>query len=153
MLICIFNIYMNAFQSSIFIWSSRFFFWTPSDGLYCSSSKISLFAYQRWPSRANLHIQDWRERSPVVNIHPIFAIFFWTPSDGLSRSSSKIIEFAYPRWPPWANFYIQDRCKRSPVLIIHPIFSFFLDPLWWIVLCEFENVLIYLSKMAAMAFL
>ena len=36
----------------------------------------NLHIYLRWQPWANLHIQDRRERSPVANIHPIFANFF-----------------------------------------------------------------------------
>ena len=98
-------------------WSLHFknvFFWTPSDGLSCSSSNI-----------ANLHIQHGChglicifiiqgrfKHSPVSNIYPIFAIFFWTPSDGLSWLSLKTSYFAYSTWPPCAYLHIQDHCKR-----------------------------------------
>ena len=49
-------------------------------------------------------------------------------------------------------FAYQDRCKQSLVANIHQIFTkFLLSTLRWITLCEFENQLICISKMAAMS--
>ena len=131
----------------------KLFFWIPSDGLSCSSSKISRFAYRRWPPWADLHIRDQHERSPVVNIYLIFAIFLlntlWLII--LLKFENQLI-CIYPRWPQWANLHIQDRHERSAVLNIHPIFAiFFLNSLWLLILLIFENQLLCISKMAVMA--
>ena len=55
-----------------------------------SDFKNQLICKSKWPPWANLHIQDWRKRSPVSNIHQIFAIFFsWTSSSGWVISSRR----------------------------------------------------------------
>ena len=125
---------MNALQSPIFIQSSWKFFWTPSDGLSCLNSKISLFAYPRWQPLANLHILDRRQRSPVGNIRPICTKFilntlWWII---LLKFENQLI-CIYPRWPPWANLHILDQRERSPVVNVHPFCpKFFWTPSDWL---------------------
>ena len=150
-LIGIFKINVNAFQSLIFFRPRDFF------------SEHPLMDYLVWVRKsANLHIKHGRHRLICISKidvntlqSPIFirsSQFFFSTIDRLSWSSLKISWFAYSTWPPWANLYIQDRCKCSPVANVHQIFiKKILSTLWWISLVEFENQLICISKMVAMA--
>ena len=75
-LICISKMDVNISRRQYSYDLHNIFFSTFSDRLSWSSLKISWFAYSTWPPWAILYIQDRCKRSPVANVHQIFAIFF-----------------------------------------------------------------------------
>ena len=100
--------------------------------LSCESSRVSQFAYPRWQPMANLHIQDRHLRSPVVNIHSIFANFFLNIHWWITLLNFENQLICTAKWPPWSYLHIQDRLKHSPVTDIYPIFAIF----FWTASCK-----------------